>query len=272
MLGNLFNRDQAAPALVRPAESVADLAAEANARHELGDAATSTGLDHYRACGEALLKIKALVGHGKYLKALSHYCRFSRQTAAKYVRLVREWAKCKDGLHLADARRLLCEPADDHGNCTLSETYLGPRYQPGGTAKRPAAGPRGGHKRKAWAVRKAADDTVGLVQRVKLRYDTLHEAADTLHERCERLVAGMEKYKAKVPPAVRRELTALAEGVEEAAQQFDGLQGFGESLAELEDECRSNQQWCEPWEPREGWEAYKARMQRRRADAGDGAG
>jgi hypothetical protein len=270
MVGDLFGRNPAGPALVRAAESVADLAAEANAQHELGQAASERSVEHYRACGEALLKIKGQCGHGKYLKALAHYARFSRQSAAKYVRLAREWAKCKPGLHLTDALRLLSEPADDHGNGTLSETYLGPRYQPGGNAKPPTAGPRGRHKRKAWAVRKAADDTEMLAARLKLRYDTLHKAAGTLRERCGELLELLGGHARALPPAVRTKVRQLGKEVAGLAGEFDGLQGFGASLAELEDECRSNQRWCEPWEPREGWDAYKAKMQRRQAANGNG--
>jgi hypothetical protein len=219
VLGNLFNRDQAAPALVRPAESVADLAAEANAQHDLGQAASQRGVEHYRAAGEALLKIKGQVGHGKYLKALGVYTKFSRQTAAKYVRLAREWAKCKGALHLTDALRLLTEPADDHGNCALSETYLGPRYQPGGGRK-----PDARERRRLW---NRAVETWRIIRQAEGAFRN-----ERHHERTEERRLGT--LLGSVPAAVR-------DGVLEVFRQRAQRQaGAAEELAAL---VRLSEDW-----------------------------
>jgi hypothetical protein len=83
----------------------------------------------------------------------------------------------------------------------------------------------------------------------------------------------MEKHKREVPPAVRREMTSLAEAVEEAAAKFDDLPGVGEGLAEVESDCEAARQRCTPAEPPPGgWKKFHAERQKARAaENGDGA-
>jgi hypothetical protein len=78
-------------AIVRPAEDLAAMAAEINAQHEAGEAATSRGLEHYRRAGEALVRAKQAVGRGRWLPWLRANVRFSQQTASCYMRLAEQW-------------------------------------------------------------------------------------------------------------------------------------------------------------------------------------
>jgi hypothetical protein len=77
------------PAMVRPAEDLAALAARANAEHEAGERLTRKGLEHYRAAGEALRKAKAQCGHGKWLAWLKANVKFSQQQASRYMQLAK---------------------------------------------------------------------------------------------------------------------------------------------------------------------------------------
>jgi protein gp37 len=98
---------------VRPADELAELAAQINAEHEAGECATRQGLEHFRAAGAKLLRAKKRCGHGHWLKWLAKNVKFSRMHASRYMRIAREWDKCNGALHLEDALRLLTEDAND---------------------------------------------------------------------------------------------------------------------------------------------------------------
>jgi ParB family chromosome partitioning protein len=101
------------PALIRPAEDLAILAAEINAEHEAGECASRKGLEHFRAAGERLIRAKAQCGHGKFKAWIEKHIHCSYRTAACYMQIAREWEKCAAAAHLRDALRLLTDDAPD---------------------------------------------------------------------------------------------------------------------------------------------------------------
>ena len=83
------------PVITQAAESLAALAGEIKATHNLAEHAAQQSLDHYRHVGELLCKAKEQCGHGKWLPWLKENFSFSRQQAASYMRLTENWVKCK---------------------------------------------------------------------------------------------------------------------------------------------------------------------------------
>jgi site-specific DNA-methyltransferase (adenine-specific) len=77
------------PAIVRPAEGLASLAAVANEQHEAGEGATRRGLEHFRAAGEALLRAKGQLGHGNWLAWVEKHLRFTERQARRYMTLAK---------------------------------------------------------------------------------------------------------------------------------------------------------------------------------------
>jgi ParB family chromosome partitioning protein len=111
------------PAIVAPAEDVAALAAlaaEINADHEAGEELTRRGLEHYRACGEKLLRAKARCGHGRWLKWAKANLRFSERKAQRYMEL----ARCDVTSDLAEEWRRIS------GNSTAGEGDAEPTSTP----------------------------------------------------------------------------------------------------------------------------------------------
>lgn len=98
-------------AIVRPAASLAELAAWIGAEHQAGEVSAAKGVGHFRRAGEALLKAKALVGHGKWLKWLKANVSFSQQTANCYMRLAA--AKLPAAGNLREALRYLSAEEGD---------------------------------------------------------------------------------------------------------------------------------------------------------------
>jgi hypothetical protein len=107
-------RDLNPPAIVRPAEDLAALAAEVNAAHVAVEAAGRQTLEQAKRAGDALLRAKKLTGHGKWLPWLTANVRFSRRTAQAYMRVAGRWDKCATAAHLSDALHLLTEPPPPH--------------------------------------------------------------------------------------------------------------------------------------------------------------
>lgn len=99
------------PALVRPAEDLAALAAAINAEHAAGEAAASKGLEHYRRAGERLLQAKKQCGHGKWLAWLKANVKASERRARQYMAL----AKSAVTADLEDQWRIISgnAPADE---------------------------------------------------------------------------------------------------------------------------------------------------------------
>lgn len=112
-------QDISPPAIIKPADSLAELAARINAEHEAGESATRRGLEHYRACGEHLIKAKAACRHGEWLTWLKQNVRVSQQHAWRYMEL----AKLPTVSNLADAWRTITgrdeepEPETPAGTC-----------------------------------------------------------------------------------------------------------------------------------------------------------
>jgi Protein of unknown function (DUF3102) len=78
------------PAVVRPAEDLGELAPLANAGFDAGEDAARQGVKHYIAAGEALVKAKALCGHGKWLTWAEKNLRFGLRQAQRLMQLYHE--------------------------------------------------------------------------------------------------------------------------------------------------------------------------------------
>jgi hypothetical protein len=102
---------------VRPAADAAELLAAANAEHEAGLRAERASLEHYRKAGEALIRAKAAVGHGKWLTLLKERSTIANQRASEYMRLAAGWHKLPPGgnFGLKEALRIIAgePPAED---------------------------------------------------------------------------------------------------------------------------------------------------------------
>lgn len=85
------------PTIVRMVED-AD-AAYINAEHEAGSQAQRKSLDHYRKCGERLIRKKASLKHGQWGEWLRNNVRFSQQMASRYMRFA---SALKPGFNLTE--------------------------------------------------------------------------------------------------------------------------------------------------------------------------
>jgi hypothetical protein len=101
------------PAIVRQHADLRLLAQQINAAHKAGEEATRRGLEHFRAAGEALLAVKAQLGHGGFQAWVEQHLNCSYRTAARYMRLAREWGKCNTVTHLPEAMRVLSDDAEE---------------------------------------------------------------------------------------------------------------------------------------------------------------
>ena len=78
------------PAAVASAEvDLAALASKINSEHEAAEASARKGLDHYRRCGEALVRAKATVGHGGWAAWLKANVRFGERQARRCMEFAR---------------------------------------------------------------------------------------------------------------------------------------------------------------------------------------
>jgi protein gp37 len=124
MNGELFPLPVAAEVRADEAD-LNHLASVVNAEHEAGEGDARKCLEHFRNAGEALIKAKGRCGHGKFLKWLEKNVPLSRQQVSSYMRVAREWDKCKAALHLADALRLLTEDGPEEESF-LADDESGP--------------------------------------------------------------------------------------------------------------------------------------------------
>jgi hypothetical protein len=83
------------------------LAAIANHEHACGEEATHKSLSHFRAAGDALIKAKRQVGHGKFKSWVEANVRFSYRTARDYMRLAKYGEKWQHAASLRDALDLI---------------------------------------------------------------------------------------------------------------------------------------------------------------------
>jgi len=82
---NRINLPLDPPAIVKPAEDLAQLAQQINADHEAGEQARKERLSRFRSAGEKLLKAKKLCKHGQWLKWLKENVKFSKTQAHRYM-------------------------------------------------------------------------------------------------------------------------------------------------------------------------------------------
>lgn len=101
------------PAVVREADSLAELAARINAAYQLGEQTTRKGLSYFNEVGMALLAAKAKCPRGRWLSWLKANVKFGQQHASRCMRLARDWDKLRMMRNLADALRALTEEAED---------------------------------------------------------------------------------------------------------------------------------------------------------------
>jgi protein gp37 len=77
------------PAIVRPADEMATLAAEINRHHEAGEASRRRGLEHFLSAGKALLRAKARCPHGQWGAWVKKHLRFHERTAHRYIAIAK---------------------------------------------------------------------------------------------------------------------------------------------------------------------------------------
>jgi Protein of unknown function (DUF3102) len=128
------------PAIVRRAEDLVALAETINAAHEAGEGAARKGLEQFRKAGDALLKAKALVGHGNFGLWLEENVTLTPQTARGYMRIASRWDEIEEAQNengfpfgLCDALRLLTEDADEEGTPRAPRAYHPPGEGPATT-------------------------------------------------------------------------------------------------------------------------------------------
>lgn len=119
------------PAVVQSAESLKGLAAEVNAASELGDGHTRKGLPHYRQAGDALIKAKARVKHGEWLKWLKDHVKCSPARCRAYMALARNWSKLLAASNLNEAMRLLADETPEGEKEEAVPAHLEPVLESG---------------------------------------------------------------------------------------------------------------------------------------------
>lgn len=101
------------PGIVRPAEDgLVALARRANEAHDAAEAAGRTSLEQARAAGEALLRAKEQLPHGRWLPWLAQHVAFSERTAQDYMRLARQPRSAVTADSLAGALRQIASERD----------------------------------------------------------------------------------------------------------------------------------------------------------------
>lgn len=94
------------PAKTMQLEDLAVLRTRINEEHEAGGAASWQGVEHYRACGKALVQVKTQLGHGKWEPWLREHCpAVGERQARRYMRLAKTDVKTSD---LFEAWKIIC--------------------------------------------------------------------------------------------------------------------------------------------------------------------
>jgi hypothetical protein len=110
---------------------LAGLARQINEEHDHFKAALQNNLGHARKAGELLLRGKAQLAHGNWLRWLTANCQVPERTAQVYMRLAKALGVTAE--ELADT-------------VPINDTEKQPR--PAGPTRPPAPAPRRPHKRK----------------------------------------------------------------------------------------------------------------------------
>ena len=100
--------------IVRSAETLAELAAVANRAHAAGEAAVRKGLEEFRVAGEALIRAKAQLGHGRWLPWVKQHLAFTERTARRYMAVARNWGKSDSVSDLTAPFDVLAEHDAEH--------------------------------------------------------------------------------------------------------------------------------------------------------------
>jgi hypothetical protein len=106
------------PAIVKPADALAELAGRINAEHHQVEQALRAGLQHAKNAGDLLIEAKEQCRHGEWLPWLKANVHFSTRTAQAYMQVAKRWpelvAKAQGLAHLTfeDGLRLLAEPKE----------------------------------------------------------------------------------------------------------------------------------------------------------------
>jgi hypothetical protein len=106
------------PAIVKPADSLAELAARIRAEHDRVEAALTAGLEHAFKAGELLIEAKKRCRHGQWLPWLRDNVPFSERTAQAYARVVKRRkeleakAQSLADLTFEEGLKLLASPAE----------------------------------------------------------------------------------------------------------------------------------------------------------------
>lgn len=96
------------------------LAATINADHTASGQHLGKALEHARRAGDALLKAKDSLPHGRFIPWLKSHCQFSERTARNYMLVARNWQAIQstDAASVRDAVRMLTavDPDPENGN------------------------------------------------------------------------------------------------------------------------------------------------------------
>jgi phage N-6-adenine-methyltransferase len=115
-------KDIIAPAIVRPADELAEYAARINAAHEAGVQSQQRGLEYYRQAGEELKKVQERIGRG-FRAWLAANVKFSKSRAYQYIKLAsvqnsgqfeqdwEEWQRISDSPKFREEERV---PSTSH--------------------------------------------------------------------------------------------------------------------------------------------------------------
>jgi hypothetical protein len=290
------------------AQRLAALPAAILAAHEAGVRAGQERLKHFWDAGSWLVEAKRLLARengnssfGLWLPWLdANFPTVPVRTLQRYARFYKyaTVAHLEDPAAAEAAWRAVCnrsdgdEPDDDEPADAGADPgrrpdrrddpdrYRGehdhdpPEGKPAGRRKPPTAAQRARQRqrtREAWRAVRDAEATVGLAQRIGLRYDALRKAVGGLHGKGVELLEVLEAHKAEVPAAVWAAATALDGAVGEAVEELEALSEFGQSLRELKADCQEHVRRITPWAPTEGWKEWHARKKARAAGNGDAA-
>jgi hypothetical protein len=116
------------PAIVRPADALAELAGRINAEHSEALAAARASLTHAKNSGQLLIQAKEQCGHGHWLAWLQGNVHLSERTAQAYIQIAKRWAELEANpqatadLTIEGAVKLLSAPKKKERPASATQT------------------------------------------------------------------------------------------------------------------------------------------------------
>lgn len=111
-------RKKTTPAPTELITSLADLARQIDAEHELAFRKARESLEHARTAGDLLIEVKDQLEHGEWTPWLEENCAVSSRQARRYIRLANNWDEISKTdaasvLSIDGALKLLAGPEDE---------------------------------------------------------------------------------------------------------------------------------------------------------------